>query len=139
MKNIMEKWLKEDGLLETPINGDIHIHGNIIINHIIKDETNKKEKHLNKTQEARRKPQMKKWANKIKSRDGSCQCCGGNDKLEAHHIHPLSKFPDLGLEEGNGIALCHKCHQKYHNMYQGEENANNFSKYMRDFANRIYR
>ena len=34
------------------------------------------------------------------------------EKLEVHHIAPLSERYDLRLEEGNLIALCSGCHYK---------------------------
>ena len=55
------------------------------------------------------------WARSVKRRDGwKCkinnhECCG---KLEAHHILPWSKFPELRYEINNGITLCHYHHPR---------------------------
>ncbi len=57
------------------------------------------------------------WAVGVKSRDcWVCQDCGELDKelLEAHHIKPKSKFPDLAEDIGNGRALCMLCHIRAH-------------------------
>lgn len=84
---------------------------------------------------------VKAWKKKIRNRDqGECQCCHESviDGLETHHIMPLAKYPELGSDEGNGIGLCQKCHSKYHQMYQGSENAATFAKFLRDFGNRRY-
>lgn len=35
-----------------------------------------------------------------------CNCCGGRNKLEVHHIKPFHLYPELELEESNLITLC---------------------------------
>lgn len=35
-----------------------------------------------------------------------CVVCGGNKKLEAHHILPFHSHPELELDENNLITLC---------------------------------
>ncbi len=35
-----------------------------------------------------------------------CALCGGNSKLEVHHIHPFHIHPDLELDPHNLITLC---------------------------------
>lgn len=60
-------------------------------------------------------PLQKGWRKAVKDRDGwKCQianmnCCG---KLEAHHILPWSKFPELRYQINNGITLCHAHHPR---------------------------
>ena len=55
------------------------------------------------------------WARNVKKRDGwKCKLrnyeCSG--KLEAHHILPWSKFPELRYKLNNGIALCQNHHPR---------------------------
>lgn len=40
----------------------------------------------------------------------SCQACGGDNALEAHHILPFHSRPELELDPCNLIALCRRCH-----------------------------
>lgn len=54
------------------------------------------------------------WREAVFSRDNfTCQICfkkGG--KLNADHIKPFSKFPELRLAINNGRTLCVSCHRK---------------------------
>lgn len=83
----------------------------------------------------------KKWKKRIKARDMNCQCCGEigeNGHLEVHHINPLAQYPKMATDDGNGIALCQKCHRKYHDEYKGNENAYTFALFLKRFGNRRY-
>ena len=123
----IEKKVKDGNIV---INGDININ---IVGKEEEEKTVKKGKKAVKT--LRNSKSIKKWGQKIKTRDGFCQCCGSTeDKLQAHHIFPLAKYSDLGADEGNGIALCDKCHSKYHQMYAGNEDAATFAKFIKDFG-----
>lgn len=60
-------------------------------------------------------PLQKQWRRDIKNRDNwkckiSTEDCQG--KLEAHHILPWSKFPELRYQINNGITLCHFHHPR---------------------------
>ena len=56
----------------------------------------------------------RKWAVEVKTRDGCCVSCGSVDLLEAHHVYPKGKYPDLRLVPENGLTLCRGCHRKWH-------------------------
>jgi 5-methylcytosine-specific restriction endonuclease McrA len=61
------------------------------------------------------------WSRKVKERDKYiCQDCGKDLKntpeiCEAHHIKTRKDFPRRVYDIANGITLCNKCHNKYHN------------------------
>jgi 5-methylcytosine-specific restriction endonuclease McrA len=63
------------------------------------------------------------WSRMVKARDHyTCAICGssGGD-LESHHLNCYSKYPDERLDVGNGITLCHTCHQgRFHKVYGKE-------------------
>lgn len=55
-----------------------------------------------------------KWAREVKLRDKNhCQICG-EPAVDAHHIFPKSKFPELSTIPNNGISLCDKHHKEAH-------------------------
>ena len=50
--------------------------------------------------------------------DGVCPMCGGKFEfrsMELHHILPMARFPELGIEKRNILFLCHDCHGSIHN------------------------
>jgi predicted restriction endonuclease len=58
------------------------------------------------------------WRENILRRDNyTCQSCGikkGNGKrIEAHHIKPAIKCPELRFDINNGITLCVSCHKTH--------------------------
>ena len=114
----------------------ITINGDVIINF------NKPSVDTGKSvQKLRLTNDSKKWKKRIKARDMSCQCCGEigeNGHLEVHHINPLAQYPKMATDDGNGIALCQKCHRKYHDEYKGNENAYTFALFLKRFGNRRY-
>ena len=122
--------------------GNIIIEGDVNINIIESAEKEESKKGKTALKTIRNSAPVKKWTQKIKARDGFCQCCGEtpseSKNLQAHHIMPLAKYSELKSDEGNGIALCNKCHSKYHQMYAGSEDAATFAKFMKDFGNRRY-
>lgn len=76
--------------------------------------------------------EYKQWRDAVFKRDNYiCKECGvtnGNGKsifLQAHHIKPWSKFPELRYDINNGITLCKKCHSKtfvfFNNQYTHNE------------------
>ncbi len=59
----------------------------------------------------------KEWRNSVFRRDNfKCISCGCNKSgsLEAHHIKPISLYPELILDISNGNTLCIKCHKEEH-------------------------
>jgi|GEM_PF-6298222 len=105
------------------VNGDVVIYENTSSKKSVKD--------------IRVSSQLSKVKQKVKSRDGLCQCCGedANGHLEVHHILPVAKYKDLACDMNNMISLCQKCHAKYHDLYP-QVNAVTFSDYMKRYANR---
>lgn len=52
--------------------------------------------------------------------DYTCQSCGKRGgRLNAHHIWPFHRFPDLKFEVNNLVTLCKKCHDDFHKKAGG--------------------
>ena len=52
---------------------------------------------------------------------------------------PIAQYKELASDEGNMIALCQRCHRKYHDMYSGDDvNAVTFAKYLQDYGERRF-
>jgi len=65
-----------------------------------------------RTNPIRKKPEYKLWRAKIYARDKwCCQLCSSKERIEAHHILTLKKYPEKALDLDNGITLCFKCHR----------------------------
>lgn len=62
------------------------------------------------------------WREDVIRRDhNTCVFCGYyGDKLNADHIKPFSKYPELRFEVNNGRTLCEDCHIEYHKVYKEE-------------------
>jgi 5-methylcytosine-specific restriction endonuclease McrA len=54
------------------------------------------------------------WALDVKARDQCCVKCGFRELLEAHHVYPKGKYPELRLVLENGLTLCWNCHKSWH-------------------------
>jgi hypothetical protein len=60
---------------------------------------------------------LKKWRIRIlESHNYTCELCGGNWKITAHHFYFRSSAIHLLLEIDNGICLCGICHSALHWM-----------------------
>jgi len=63
-------------------------------------------------------PEYQDWRKSVFIRDlYSCQSCGYNNNLNAHHILPYSTHKDKRTDVENGITLCHDCHTEFHVKY----------------------
>lgn len=58
------------------------------------------------------KVEWQRIARYVKKRDPVCRLCGGDGRLEIHHIEQIADLPLLALEESNLIRLCQKCHMR---------------------------
>lgn len=108
---------------------DINVYGNVYIK---SDEDLKKDR---KTSTIRTSPRLGTAKKAVKDRDKVCVCCGEigvNGHLEVHHIMPLSKYKSLATDEHNMVAMCQRCHRKYHEEYKDCEGADTFSKWLLD-------
>jgi len=57
---------------------------------------------------------MKQWAEDVWRRDDwTCQNCGATTHLDAAHIIPRRRRPDLAHDVNNGVTLCRGCHEFY--------------------------
>lgn len=77
---------------------------------------------------AREDRRLDKWAHDVKKRDNNiCKVCGSSEKIEAHHIIPVSICKRLPFSEeiaivfnqNNGITLCKRCHDLSHGKLVG--------------------
>lgn len=57
----------------------------------------------------------KTWRKRVLERDNfSCKICGDCTSVVAHHIKSWAGYPELRVEESNGITLCQMCHIGVH-------------------------
>lgn len=61
----------------------------------------------------KRDPKYKAWRKTVVS-IGFCKSCGSRNDLQAHHVLPKIKFPNLIHDIDNGICLCRSCHKRLH-------------------------
>lgn len=58
--------------------------------------------------------ELQRWAREVVLRDKACVRCGVRETLQAHHVKPYAKHPELRLDVNNGVALCPPCHHAQH-------------------------
>ncbi len=50
----------------------------------------------------------------------TCRSCGQRGgKLNAHHVWPFHRFPELMYEVSNLVTLCKSCHDEFHKAAGG--------------------
>lgn len=58
------------------------------------------------------------WAEEVKTAyNNTCQKCGSQENLHAHHIVSFTKHKELRFEVSNGICLCESCHKNFHRLH----------------------
>lgn len=62
--------------------------------------------------------EYKLWRKTVFVRDCyTCQSCNARGVyLNAHHVKPWAKYPELRFELSNGVALCEPCHDAVHEV-----------------------
>ena len=52
-----------------------------------------------------------RWKKRCKSRDNhKCKICESTQKLQVHHIIPISEYRETAWVDMNGVTLCKDCH-----------------------------
>jgi hypothetical protein len=70
--------------------------------------------------DGRHYPGLGLWTRLVKERDNwKCAECGyqgtkGKKDVDAHHVLPKVKFPELATVLFNGVTLCKPCHKEIH-------------------------
>lgn len=72
------------------------------------------------------------WSYDVRSRDEfSCQICRYNRGTVAHHVFSYKEYPELRTELDNGVTLCMRCHQDFHQHYgYGKNDLDQFLTYL---------
>lgn len=74
---------------------------------------------------ARQGRPLKEWKKAVKQRDNhTCQHCGCEDELHAHHIIEWAKDENQRFVVSNGLTLCIDCHGKVHGKNFRRNNRN---------------
>lgn len=69
-----------------------------------------------KTDDGRTSLKSLEWIKKVLKRDNhTCQkCYVMHKKMNAHHIKPWNRYPELRFDLDNGMTLCNSCHSALH-------------------------
>ena len=58
------------------------------------------------------------WRNEVFKRDNwTCQCCGKNGDINAHHLNGYNWDKEHRVDIDNGVTLCEDCHREFHQLY----------------------
>ena len=57
-----------------------------------------------------------KWSRSVLA-NAACLKCGSVDRLHAHHVLPVSLYPELKFDTTNGAPLCDTCHRRFHQEF----------------------
>ena len=62
----------------------------------------------------RRSPEYYQWRKAVLERDShTCQDCGAQGRVDAHHMRSIIDCPEGIFEVENGLALCEDCHKRH--------------------------
>ena len=68
---------------------------------------------------SRRNHEYRRWKKSVFSRDNhTCQHCGSQSNLQAHHVAAWANHPELRYETSNGLTVCTACHARTHGAKQ---------------------
>ena len=85
--------------------------------------------------DSRKTYEYSQWRKTVKKRDGLCQICGSNCKLEAHHLNSFLSCPEQRFDINNGICLCKFCHVLFHAEYgRGNNTKEQFEDFQRSLG-----
>lgn len=59
-------------------------------------------------------PEYVAWVKAVLLRDMACVRCKAVEPLQAHHVKPWNRYPELRYDVNNGVALCPCCHHSQH-------------------------
>lgn len=73
----------------------------------------------------------KEWRRRVLNRDGwACTKCGGQKRLQVHHLDNFRDYPELRMVDGNGAALCKSCHLELHSIFGRYTTAKDYRRYI---------
>jgi len=63
-----------------------------------------------------RQTKLYNWSKRVRE-VGKCDICTSPDNLTSHHLWDKHTHPSLAFQQENGVCLCKKCHEGFHEMY----------------------
>lgn len=120
-----DKWEKNQ---KIELIGEYHCtEGFLFVTHL--RELNSSFKSKKDTDSIRQSSEYNRWRDKVKE-VGECFICGRKNHLVAHHINSVSEYPELALDEKNGVCLCKAHHDIYHEDFSNTGDALSFAKFV---------